>query len=1032
MTSPNDSSAIARLAALLSLIALGACTETEVILPGETGTETPPPVIAAPDADNDGLSDEEEASLGTSPIMADTDGDGFNDKEEITNGGTHPLIADVPSFSIDVTGSPTIDITSTYETDTEITESFSASLAQGQESSYSRSDSTSTTNTTEKSDRVYAEVSVECSFPGCGGSAKAGAETTSTATNTQEKSTSVTSTSAASSRQEYGRYAGNTQGARIVEEGGTLKATIKITNTSARSFRIRSIDVIAKNHADGGRRLETIDELLLAPDGGRDLVPGAAIEQALTGKGTSVTKLKELMRNPSGLLFTVGSVSIDNVSGGDPDRDFADISQAVFNQTARVVIDFGDQDGGRSGTVETYLVATNVARDEVTQQPLGITMREVMENILEIPYTVATKELLDANGNETGEQQEVLSSVRNVASQSVAEGVWYVYSDSATLDAANANFGDIVLTDDNYINLVYLADADGDRLFNREEQLHGTNMRSADTDEDGLSDLEEVKEGWIARSGFNDYRVYSDPLSADADDDGVFDADERANQTDPNLVDTDGDGEDDLVDTDPTGGSSGVSFALKLTGPGNRVTLTGSVTSSSDLDGVLVDWGDGSPMQPLASFNNIDASHLYAVKGNYQVTVTADRPIGTDPTKQFSVALLAPTQSQIGGMTFADGWTEAVDRRRVADINSDGRIDIVGFGPGGVWVALADGAGGFAAAENVLPDFDPSVDANFAQHIHLLANVGGGPEPEIVVFHDDAVLVSLNLGGEFQEPEPWVEAYGVNDGLDVLTHPRVLGDVNRDGFDDIIGFLADGVYVSRSFGVGFDSPARDKTDYGTAHGWTNNHPRMMGDANGDGYPDLFGFGATETRVTLNSLSPDVDGTGIFGGTDYGVARYVDTHKYIAANHIRLAVNLTGDDGTDDVIAFANSVVVANRLLPDTGFESTGYTVSSEFAYYDGWRIIEHDRYVTDVTGDGRPEVIGFKDNEVLYSLNTGDNGIFERETDWPGAAALFGNDWDGVANPRFTGDVNGDGIADLIGIANDAVIVEFSALIEAL
>ena len=622
--------------------------------------------------------------------------------------------------------------------------------------------------------------------------------------------------------------------------------------------------------------------------------------------------------------------------------------------------------------------------------------------------------------------------MRSVASQSIEEGVWYVYSDSETLDDAAANFGDIVLTDDNYINMVFLADADGDRLFNREEQLHGTNLRSADTDGDGLTDLEEIKEGWIARSGFNDYRVYSDPLSADADDDGVFDMDEREALTDPNLVDTDGDGEDDLVDTDPTGGADGVTFALQLTGPGDQVKLTGSVASGDDLDGVLIDWGDGTPVQPLASFNNIDTRHLYADKGQYTVTVTADRPIGTDPAKQFQVILLPPTRSDIAGMTFVDGWSEAIDRRRIGDVNNDGRADLVGFGPGGVWVSLADGAGGFAAAQNVLPDFDPANEPNFAQHIHELANVGGGPEPEIVVFHDDGVMVSLNLNGEFQQPEPWVDAYGFNDGLDAVAHPRVLGDVNRDGFDDIVGYLPGGAYLSRSYGVGFDAPALEKADYGTAQGWTSNHPRLLADANGDGYPDLFGFGPTETRVTLNSLSPGIDGSAAFGGTDYGVARWIDSHGYIATNHIRLAVNLTGDDGTADVIAFANNVTVANRLLPDTGFESIGYTVSSEYGFFDGWSIIEHDRYVTDVTGDGLPEVIGFKDDFVFYSLNTGTDGLFERETMWPGADALFGGDWDGVANPRFVGDVNGDGIADLVGIADDEVVVEFSALIEPL
>jgi len=45
------------------------------------------------DLDNDGLSNSEEASLGTNPNIADSDGDGYNDKEEV-DAGTDPTDAD--------------------------------------------------------------------------------------------------------------------------------------------------------------------------------------------------------------------------------------------------------------------------------------------------------------------------------------------------------------------------------------------------------------------------------------------------------------------------------------------------------------------------------------------------------------------------------------------------------------------------------------------------------------------------------------------------------------------------------------------------------------------------------------------------------------------------------------------------------------------------------------------------------------------------------------------------------------------------
>jgi len=53
------------------------------------------PEAAPADADEDGLTDEEEAELGTDPNNADSDGDGISDGDEV-NGGTDPLDSNDP------------------------------------------------------------------------------------------------------------------------------------------------------------------------------------------------------------------------------------------------------------------------------------------------------------------------------------------------------------------------------------------------------------------------------------------------------------------------------------------------------------------------------------------------------------------------------------------------------------------------------------------------------------------------------------------------------------------------------------------------------------------------------------------------------------------------------------------------------------------------------------------------------------------------------------------------------------------------
>jgi hypothetical protein len=76
------------------------------------------------------------------------------------------------------------------------------------------------------------------------------------------------------------------------------------------------------------------------------------------------------------------------------------------------------------------------------------------------------------------------------------------------------------------------ADADGDGLTNADEQQRGTDPTKKDTDGDGLSDNDEVQ------------TYQTDPLKADTDGDGLNDGQE-AGVTDPLKPDTDGDGASD-------------------------------------------------------------------------------------------------------------------------------------------------------------------------------------------------------------------------------------------------------------------------------------------------------------------------------------------------------------------------------------------------------------------------------------------------------------------------------------------------------
>jgi hypothetical protein len=76
-------------------------------------------------------------------------------------------------------------------------------------------------------------------------------------------------------------------------------------------------------------------------------------------------------------------------------------------------------------------------------------------------------------------------------------------------------------------------DSDGDGLNNEDELAYGTDPFSEDTDDDGISDYDEV------------FLYMTDPINCDSDGDGLYDGTEVENGFDPNNKDTDNNGIED-------------------------------------------------------------------------------------------------------------------------------------------------------------------------------------------------------------------------------------------------------------------------------------------------------------------------------------------------------------------------------------------------------------------------------------------------------------------------------------------------------
>jgi hypothetical protein len=157
-------------------------------------------------------------------------------------------------------------------------------------------------------------------------------------------------------------------------------------------------------------------------------------------------------------------------------------------------------------------------------------------------------------------------------------------------------------------------DPDGDGLSNADELEQGTDPNNPDTDGDGLSDGDEI-------------HVYgTDPLNRDTDGDGLLDGEEvNVHGTDPAKADTDDDGFNDFDElrlfTDPTDPED---FPRETTigtftgsAPGQGLDLSGNIVYAVDVgpnfpfsvigDATFTD--DAQPGITVVAGNNIGAWH---------------------------------------------------------------------------------------------------------------------------------------------------------------------------------------------------------------------------------------------------------------------------------------------------------------------------------------------------------------------------------------------------------------------------------------
>ena len=375
---------------------------------------------------------------------------------------------------------------------------------------------------------------------------------------------------------------------------------------------------------------------------------------------------------------------------------------------------------------------------------------------------------------------------------------------------------------------------------------------------------------------------------------------------------------------------------------GEALAFNTSSTNSSPLFN-----GENWINRTLADVNGDGLDDLVAfINGGVQVALAT-----------YGSATYQDTTQWISGFT---GTAWANKPRWVIDINGDGKSDIVGINSDGVSVAISTGdAFDTSLWEQGFPHFDGT---GWGTSLITIADVNGDGKSDIVGFND-SVYVAISGTNSFVSYSGWFKGFS---GTAWDGQPRLLTDVNGDKKADIVGFGKNdtGVIVALSKGTYFDTDGweqgfsgfNDQTVWGGAS-------RMLGDMNGDGLMDLVGITQKGTAKGVNVAYSSGKGfetlsnwSDLYSGNGWG------------GSSTPISLSDFNQDGLTDVIGF-NGDGVTIGISSGTGIEKVIGPILTDFDNSNYTET--DPRVTADINGDGLPDILGFNNTGVNSVLNLG-------------------------------------------------------------
>ncbi|MFD2263436.1 FG-GAP-like repeat-containing protein [Lacibacterium aquatile] len=410
-----------------------------------------------------------------------------------------------------------------------------------------------------------------------------------------------------------------------------------------------------------------------------------------------------------------------------------------------------------------------------------------------------------------------------------------------------------------------------------------------------------------------------------------------------------------------------------------------------------------------------------------------------DPTTTFSTkriwSLAWGSASPSDNPDGEGGYTNAATRQRnLVDMNGDGKADIQSFAYGGTYWSVGQPGETpthmkFGAPKQIVASFGDSDAAgdwnNDNVAPRMLADLNNDGFPDILGFASDGIYGALsNAAGGWSAVKKLRSGFGPPTFASQDRTPREFADMNGDGILDIVSFAPLGVHISLGTGGGaFGNATYWLSNLGadTSGDWESSEtqPRFVVDLNGDGLPEVVGFrkdGVVVAKNTGASFStPVVSLPGKFG---------LDAGWENQKKHTRSFVDMNGD-GLPDLVGFANAgIYVALNKGTGTGFESPSFWLQ-KFGASDGY-VDEniHPRRFADVNGDGLPDLVVASSGGIQVALSTGSSlKNLGPMVNYFGASSTAGGFSNQARWPTALADVNGDGYTDIVGFTDESTLV---------